>query len=441
MSRVLFRDAIIVTMDDNRRIVKGNLLVEADRIKNIGAENWTAERVIDCHGRIMIPGLIQTHIHLVQTLFRGQADDLSLLDWLRRKIWPLEAAHDFDSVYYSALLGIGELLRGGTTAIVDMATVKHTEAVFKALQQSGIRAICGKCMMDLEDDDGPGLAESTEQSLQESVDLLERWHGKANSRLQYAFKPRFVLSCSKELLNHTRDLAHKYGVLIHSHASENRDEIALVEEKLGRKNILYFSDIGLTGSNLILAHCIWVDEEELSILRDSATTVAHCPSSNLKLGSGIAPVKKMLDMGIKVSIGADGAPCNNNLDVFMEMRLAALLQKPFHGPMALPAEEVFAMATRGGAAAMKMTSEIGSLEVGKKADLVLVDLEQTHSMPSEETNLYGRLVYAAKAADVCLTMVDGELLYQDGSLKTLDEKDIIAQSARALSRILKKVKA
>jgi len=139
MSRVLFRDAIIVTMDDNRRIVKGNLLVEADRIKNIGAENWPAERVIDCHGRIMIPGLIQTHIHLVQTLFRGQADDLSLLDWLRRKIWPLEAAHDFDSVYYSALLGIGELLRGGTTAIVDMATVKHTEAVFKALQQSGIK--------------------------------------------------------------------------------------------------------------------------------------------------------------------------------------------------------------------------------------------------------------------------------------------------------------
>ncbi len=439
MPTVLFRDALIVTMDAERRIIKGDLLVEDDRIKAVDPENGSADRIIDCHGKVIIPGLIQAHIHLVQTLFRGQADDLPLLDWLRQKIWPLEAAHDPESVYYSALLGISELLRGGTTAIVDMATVNHTDSVFQAIFESGIRAISGKCMMDCGDDMPPGLSESTERSLQESVDLLEKWHGRANNRLQYAFNPRFVLSCSNELLVRTRELAELYKVLIHTHASENRDEIELVEKIRGRSNILYFSDIGLTGKNLILAHCIWVSEEELGVLKSSGTTVAHCPSCNLKLGSGIAPVVKMLDMGINLSIGADGAPCNNNLDAFMEMRLAALIQKPIHGPTALPAEKVFEMATLGGAVAMNMTAEIGSIEAGKKADLALVDLNRPHNMPSEGTNLYGRLVYEARASDVCLTMVDGQIVYHDGVLQTIDEDNVLEQSGRSISRILKKI--
>ncbi|MDW7739268.1 MAG: 5'-deoxyadenosine deaminase [Bacillota bacterium] len=439
MSSVLFRDAVIVTMDRERRIIKGNLLIEDDRIKEVNAVDDHADRVVDCCGRVLIPGLIQTHIHLVQALFRGQADDLSLLDWLRKKIWPLEAAHDADSIYYSAMLGIAELLRGGTTSIVDMATVNHTETLFEAIIESGIRAMSGKCMMDIGDDTPAGLSESTENSLTKSIQLLEKWHGRANNRLQYAFNPRFVLSCSEELLIQVRELASRYKVMIHSHASENRDEIALVEEILGRRNILYFDDIGLTGNNLILAHCIWVNDEELDILRRSGTVVAHCPSSNLKLGSGIAPIVQMSEMGINLSLGADGAPCNNNLDPFLEMRTAALIQKPIHGPTALPAEKVFEMATLGGAKAMNMSGEIGSIEQGMKADLVLLEMNRPHNMPSKGKSIYGRLVYETKSTDVYMTMVDGNILYYDDRLQTLDERNILKQSDKALARILERV--
>ena len=440
MNKVFFRDALIVTMDSERNVYRGDLLVEDDQIKNIGAaiDAGEVDQVINCKGQVLIPGLIQTHIHLVQALFRGQADDLALLDWLRRKIWPLEAAHDRESVYYSALLGICELLRGGTTTIVDMATVNHTDAVFEALAETGLRAVSGKCMMDSGSDKPAGLAETTEQSLQASVDLLEKWHGKAEGRLQYAFNPRFVLSCSEELLREVVKLAELHKVIIHSHASENRDEIAEVESALGRRNVIYFGDIGLLGDNLILAHCIWVNEKELNLLKESKTVVAHCPSSNLKLGSGIAPITRMIEMGIKVSLGADGAPCNNNFDQFMEMRLAALIQKPIHGPTAMPAERVFEMATLGGAVAINMIDKIGSLEPGKKADLALIELNKPHSMPEAGTNIYSRLVYEAKAADVSLTMVDGRILYKNGLLQSIDEGHILAQADKALARVLKR---
>jgi 5-methylthioadenosine/S-adenosylhomocysteine deaminase len=438
MSQVLFRDALIVTMDNGRSVFTGNLLVENDRIKELNPAQYEADQVIDCRGKVLIPGLIQTHVHLVQVLFRGQADDLALLDWLRQKIWPLEAAHDSESIYYSALLGISELLRSGTTSIVDMATVNHTEAVFEAISETGIRAISGKCMMDSGADVPKGLSETTEQSLQQSLDLLDKWHGSENGRIKYAFNPRFVLSCSKELMIEVGELARRKGVHVHTHASENRDEIALVEQIMGRSNILFFDDIGLTGENLVLAHCIWVNDEELQVLKMSGTTVAHCPSANLKLGSGIAPTVKMAEMGIKLSIGADGAPCNNNLDPFMEMRLAALIQKPIHGPTAMPAELVFEMATLGGAAAMNQSTEIGSIEAGKKADLVLIDLNKPHSMPEAGTNIYSRLVYEAKSSDVCLTMVDGKILYRDGVLQTISEEETLKESNIALQRILTK---
>lgn len=437
MPSVLFRDALIVTMDENRSVFTGSLLVENDRIKELNPAQYEADQVIDCLGKVLIPGLIQAHVHLVQVLFRGQADDLALLDWLRKKIWPLEATHDSDSIYCSALLGISELLRGGTTSIIDMATVNYTEAVFQAISETGIRAISGKCMMDSGADMPPGLAESTEKSLQQSLDLLDKWHGAENGRIKYAFNPRFVLSCSKELMIEVGELARRKRVHVHTHASENRDEIALVEQIMGRRNILFFDDIGLTGENLVLAHCIWVNDEELQVLKNSGTTVAHCPSANLKLGSGIAPTVKMAEMGIKLSLGADGAPCNNNLDPFMEMRLAALIQKPIHGATAMPAERVFEMATLGGAAAMNQSTEIGSIEAGKKADLVLIDLNKPHTMPEAGTNIYSRLIYEAKASDVCLTMVDGKILYRDGVLQTINEEVVLNQANKALQRILK----
>ncbi|MDW7739628.1 MAG: 5'-deoxyadenosine deaminase [Bacillota bacterium] len=441
MTSLLFKNAQIVTMDSSRNVIFGNLLIENDQIKAIGDRTFFADKEIDLNGKIIIPGLIQTHVHLAQTLFRGQADDLALLDWLSKKIWPMEAAHDAYTLYYSALLGICELFRNGTTSIVDMATVHYTDSVFQAMTETGIRAIGGKCMMDTGNDVPPRMMESTGKSIQDSVDLLEKWHGSSNNRIQYAFNPRFVLSCSKEMLLEIRDLSEKNQVLIHSHAAENEDETKAVKQSFGKGNIHYLADLGLTGERLILAHCIWVDDEELEILKESGTKVVHCPSSNLKLGSGIARITTMQEMGISISLGADGAPCNNNMDPFMEMRLAALLQKPFFGPTAMPAEKAFEMVTLGGAKAMGLETQIGSIEPGKKADLAILDLDRAHSIPATGSNIYNRLVYEAQSSDVVLTMVDGRIVFENGTVQTIDEKEVYRGSERLIRKILTRLGA
>lgn len=435
---ILIKDALIVTMNKDREILRGDLLVEGNRISAIGQVNGRAERIIDARGKVLIPGLIQTHVHLCQTLFRGQANDLELLDWLNTRVLPLEGAHDPESIYISALLGIGEMFQCGTTAIIDMESVHHTEAAFQAILESGIRAVSGKCMIDRGERVPASLMEKTDDSLQESVDLLERWHGSGNGRLHYAFTPRFAISCSESLLVEVRNLASKYGVRIHTHASENRNEVALIRAERKMDNVAYLNHLGLTGSNLVLAHCIWVSDEEIDMLAHSATNVVHCPSSNLKLASGIAPVPTMLARGTSVSLGADGAPCNNNLDPFMEMRLAALIHKPQHGPTSMPARKVLELATLGGARAMGLEKEIGSLEAGKKADLAMISLDGLHCTPLE-SDVYGQLVYQAKASDVTLTMVDGQIVYEDGVLTTIDQGSVIRQANKSLNRIKKKL--
>lgn len=436
MSTIVFKDAVLVTMNAQREIIRGDLVIQDDRIIHIGSWERPADQVIDLAGQLVIPGLVQSHVHLCQTLFRGQADDLELLDWLKLRIWPLEAAHDEESLYWSARLGIGELLRGGTTSIIDMETVRYTDAALQAIVDGGIRALSGKCMMDHGAGVPAGLQETTAASLQQSVDLLEKWHGAANGRLQYAFNPRFVVSCTEDLLREVQKLSTGYQVRVHTHASENKGEIALVERERGMRNVTYLDHLGLANERLILAHCIWVDEVERSILQQRGVHVAHCPSCNLKLGSGIAPVHDMLAQGIAISLGADGAPCNNNLDQFTEMRTAALIQKPLHGPTSMPAWQVFELATLGGAAAMGLSDQIGSLEVGKKADLAVINLQRTlHTAPSLHQDMYAKLVYQVRAADVALTMVDGRILYRDGRLSTVDEETLIREAGEAFVRV------
>lgn len=436
---ILIKNATIVTMNEQRDVISGSILIKENKIVALGEVGEPAEQVIDAAGKIVIPGLIQTHVHLCQTLFRGQADDLELLDWLRLRIWPLEGAHDPESLYYSTLLGCGELFKGGTTSIIDMETVHHTESAIEALVQSGIRAITGKCMMDCGDDVPDSLIEKTQDSIAKSVDLCEKWHGKGEGRIQYAFTPRFVVSCSEELLLEVRDLAYKYGVKVHTHASENRGEIELVHQERGMRNINYLDKVGLTGPNLILAHCIWLDEDEMDIIAKTQTKVVHCPSSNLKLSSGIAKIPELIDRGACVSIGADGAPCNNNLDQFTEMRLAALIQKPIYGPTIMPAEQVFALATIEGAKAMGLEEEIGSVELGKKADLAIVDLDNLHSYPlAPNMNIYSQLVYQAKSSDVVTTIVDGNIVMENRILKTIDEEEVKTKANEAIQRVAKR---
>lgn len=437
---ILIKNATIVTMNEKRQVInRGNLLIEENKIAEIGATKEKADLIIDGTNKVVIPGLIQGHVHLCQTLFRGQADDLELLDWLKLRIWPLEGSHDPESLYYSVLLGCGELFKGGTTGIIDMETVHHTESAFDALLKSGIRAISGKCMMDYGEGVPDSLLENTDRSIQESVDLLEKWHGKANGRIQYAFTPRFVISCSEKLLREVHDLSLQYKVNVHTHASENRGEVELVQKDRGMRNVTYLEKLGLTGPNLILAHCIWLDEQERDILADSGTKVIHCPSSNLKLASGIAKIPELISSGASVSIGADSAPCNNNLDQFLEMRLTALIHKPIYGPVAMSAKQVFELATIGGAKAMGQENEIGSLEVGKKADVVIVDLTGLHTYPSPDAvSIYSQLVYQAKSSDVLTTIVDGNIVMDHGKLMTIDEEEVKAKCDESIVRVAKR---
>jgi 5-methylthioadenosine/S-adenosylhomocysteine deaminase len=381
--------------------------------------------IIDAEGCVVMPGLVQSHVHTCQTLARGRGDDLALLDWLRQVVWPFEAAMGRDDLAASARLAATELLLGGTTAIQDMGTVRHTEAIFEVMREAGLRAVVGKALMD-HDDVPPSLREPTRAALDESHALCAAWQGQAGGRLGYAYAPRFVLSCTEPLLAEVAEQARARGVRVHTHASENRDEVEAVRATRGADNVVYLDRLGLTGGHVGLAHCIWLTDQEKEILRATGTHVLHCPSSNLKLASGVALVPELLELGVEVSLGADGAPCNNNLDGFLELRLAALLHKPRRGPRAMPASQVLRLATMGGARALGLGAEIGSLEVGKRADLIVIDVSGAHVAPTAQAT--SAVVYAARATDVRHVIVDGQVVVRDRQLTTLDASRAIADA-------------
>ena len=433
MSSVLIKNGTLVTMDGRNSIVRGNLLVRDQRIVEIGGTGQTADTVIDAAGCAVIPGFVQTHIHLCQTIFRGAADDLALIDWLKQRVWPMEAAHSAASIRASARLGIAELIKGGTTCALTMETVNHTAEVFKVVEESGFRATVGKCMMDKGDEVPRALQEQTSNSIAESVELLEEWHGKASGRIRYCFAPRFAVSCTHELLEKVAQLARSRGVMIHTHASENTTECEMVEQETGLRNITYLDSLGLTGRHVALAHCVHLSDDEIEILKTTQTNVTHCPSSNLKLGSGIAPIVKLLEQGVSVSLGADGAACNNRLDMFTEMRTAALLQKALHGPEVLPASRALRMATIDGARALGLDGEIGSIEAGKRADLALVRLDRLHSTPVED--VISALVYSAQPDDVEAVVIDGECVLRDRKLLTIDERETIVTAGAEAEKL------
>jgi len=428
MSSILIKNGTLVTMDSANTIVRGDLLIEDGSITSINETGKTADTVIDADGCAVIPGFVQTHIHLCQTIFRGAADDLALIDWLRQRVWPMEAAHTPASIRASARLGVAELIKGGTTCALTMETVNHTNEVFKVVDESGFRATVGKCMMDKGDEVPRALQEQTATSIDESLALLDEWHGKAGGRIRYCFAPRFAISCTRALLEKVAGLARTRGVMVHTHASENRTECELVLKESGLRNITYLDSLGLTGRHVALAHCVHLSNDEIKTLKTTGTNVVHCPSSNLKLGSGIAPIVKLLEEGVSVSLGADGAACNNRLDMFTEMRTAALLQKALHGPEVLPANRVLRMATHDGAKAMGLDAEIGSIEAGKRADLALVRLDSLHSTPVAD--VVSALVYSAEAEDVDTVIIDGRVVMRERKLLTLDEREII-QTARS----------
>lgn len=439
--RIVFTGGTLVTMNDDLDVLQGDLLIEGARIVALGpkaAVHRKADETVDCRGRIVMPGFVQPHVHLCQTLFRGGADGLTLLEWLGQRIWPMEAAHTHESLYVSALLGAVELLRGGTTAVLDMGTVRYTDAIFEAVKKVGLRATIGKAMMDQGHNLPAGLRESTRDSLDESIALAERWHGQENGRLRYAFAPRFVLSCSDLLLEGVAVAARARGLRIHTHASENSEEVMSVRERFGDDNVSVLHELGCTGADTVLAHCVWLTAKEQRLLADTGTHVAHCPSSNLKLASGVARIPDLLEQGINVGLASDGAACSNALDIFTEMRLAGLIHAPRFGPGRPAARDVVWMATRGGARALGLDDEIGSLEVGKKSDVVVIDPRKVHAAPLDDPldDPYGLLVYALTRHDVEHVFVDGDCRVRKGRVLGVVLARLLARARETAVRIV-----
>src|SRR2546421_9224788 len=438
----------VLLHDGAWRVERVDVAVREGRIQAIGRTDGRADRkatrvsIRDCSGCLIIPGLIQAHVHLCQTLFRGLADDLRLEDWLVRRIWPLEAAHTEETVYWSAMLGAAELLLGGTTAILDMETVRHTGAAFQALERIGIRAAVGKCLMDAHPEGAPlELAESTDNALAEAESLAKRWHngGNAGGRLRVCFAPRFVPSCSGPLPRAASNLAERFDAQLHTHAAETIVERETVLRTTGLEEIAYLDSVGVAGPRAARAHCVWVDAHEIDRLARQETTVVHCPSSNLKLASGVAKIPQQLAAGCRVAIGADGAPCNNGLDAFAEMRLAALIQKPRLGADALPAAQVLELATLGGARALGLEDEIGSIAPDKRADLVVLDLSEPHLHPllGDPVSL---IVYSARSSDVRDVFVEGRPVVLGHELLTAPVDALVRAADRAAAELYRLAK-
>jgi len=447
--RTLIRPETILTLDDQDRVIaNGAILINGTTIEQVlTAGELTAlpgndYTTVDAPGLVAMPGFVQTHVHLCQTLFRGLAEDVELLDWLQRRIFPLEAAHSPASMYASARAGLAELIRSGTTTIMDMGSVHHEEEVVRAVTESGIRAFLGKAMMDI-NDFHPALRESTKNALDSTLKQAQLWHGSANGRIRYAVAPRFVLSCSDSLLKEAHAMTRSFpGMLFHTHASENRHELDAVRARCGMDNVEYFEALGILSNVTCLTHCVWLNDREVDLLAERRARVLHCPSSNMKLGSGIAPVPQYLERGISVSLGADGAPCNNTLNMFQEMRLAALIQKPLHGPTVMPARTLLKLATAGGAAALGLEREIGSIASGKRADIILLDLSRLWNRPVSATadDLAVSIVHSCGPTDVHSAMVDGEWLYRDRVNLTIDMTAARHDASRELHALLSRAK-
>jgi 5-methylthioadenosine/S-adenosylhomocysteine deaminase len=437
LSNLLIRNATILTMNDRLDVVDGAVSVKDGRIAAVGrdAEADRHDTVIDAGGGYVLPGFIQTHVHLCQTLFRGYADDLTLLEWLRRRVWPMEAAHTPDTLAASARLAAAELLLSGTTTVLTMETVHETPAVFEALAATGLRAVVGKCMMDADSDAPARLREDTRRSLEESEALVRQWNARGG-RLRAAFAPRFAVSCSRELLEAVAALSASTGALVHTHASESRDEIEVVRRMTGHDNLDYLAATGLATERLCAAHCVWAGDAQQALLAEHDVKVLHCPASNLKLGSGIAPVVELRARGVSVSLGADGAACNNRLDMFDEMRLAAALQAMRRGPGALTARDALWMATREGARALGAADEIGAVEPGRRADLIVIDRDRPHLATAPDP--FSALVYAARGSDVRAVIVEGEPLVREFSLVHLDRGAILADARRAAAAVARR---
>ena len=413
-----------IVQDSSTIIENGAVAVDGSEIAAVGKRQSVRAQYPDLPEQqydIVMPGMVGSHIHSVQSLGRGISDDTELLDWLFDYILPMEATLDAEQMEIAAKLGYLELIETGTTTAIDHLSVAHADRAFEAAGEMGIRGVLGKVLMDQRSP--AGLVEETQVGLDETERLIERYHGSFDDRIRYAVTPRFAVSCTEECLRGARRLADRYdGVRIHTHASENHGEIETVESDTGKRNIEWLHEVGLTGEDVVLAHCVWTDDSERELLAETGTHVTHCPSSNMKLASGIAPVVHYLDRGVNVALGNDGPPCNNTLDPFTEMKQASVLQKVDQlDPTVTPMSDIFEMATINGAKAAGF-ERLGKLSPGWRADIIGLSTDSTRGTPLYDVLSY--LVFAARGEDVQFTMVDGEVLMSEGTVTVADADEI-----------------
>jgi 5-methylthioadenosine/S-adenosylhomocysteine deaminase len=432
---VLLTNALVVTMDEHFTVFpSGAVAVGGGAIVAVGdiAGGYQAAERIDCRGRVVMPGLVNAHTHAPMALLRGLADDLRLDVWLMGYMMPVE--REFVRPEFVALgtrLACAEMIRAGTTCFADMYYFE--ESVAEAAAAAGMRAMCAQAVLKFPAPD----AASYEDSLARARDFIARWHG--HPLVVPAVAPHAPYTCTEEILRECAELAAEFGVPLHTHLAETAFEVDQSRHEHGMPVVPWVKKQRLFDARVLAAHCVHVDEGEIRTLKNADAGVAHNPTSNLKLGSGIAPVTKMLELGVAVGIGTDGAASNNDLDMFEETRLAALLAKGLGGdPTALPARQALAMATRIGAHAVHLGAVAGSLEPGKRADLIVVDLDRVHNVPrfARDSNaVYSQLVYAAKSTDVIDVMCDGRWLMRDRRLLTLEERELTAAARDVARRI------
>ncbi len=429
MVDILVKDACVVTMNPGRQVIeRGSVAIEGDKIVAVGDEfKDKADRVIDACGKVVLPGLVNAHTHLAMVLQRGLADDLPLMEWLATKVWPFEQNVKDKDCQVGSLLGCLEMIKSGTTCFADQYF--KMDQVARAVDEAGVRGVLSYGMIDM------GDQKKRESEVRISQDFVKDFHGKAKGRITTMLGPHAPYTCSKECLLEVKELAKKFGVGIHIHVSESRDELKQITEKYGKRPVEYLDSIGFLGPEVLAAHCVWVNDSEISILRDRGVKPVHNPISNMKMGVGVAPVPEMLAVGIPVALGTDGAASNNSLDMFKEMKAAALLNKVHKmDPVVIPAASALEMATINGAKALGLQDQIGSIEAGKRADLIIVDMRKPHLTPVH--SVISHLVYSATGGDVDTVMVDGKMLMEGRKVLTLDEEKVLEQAQRTSDELL-----
>ncbi len=412
----VIENALLVTMDEKRRILKNHSIsIEEKRIVEINEKiKGEAETTIDAKGNLVMPGLINAHTHLAMTLFRGTADDVPLMQWLQEEIWPIENNLNRENVRAGSQLGILEMIKSGTTCFNDMYW--QLDETAKCVEKSGIRAVLSTPLLDAM---GP---EQGQKLLKESEEAIKKY--RTHERIVPFLGPHAPYTCSEELLLKTKDLSDRYGTQMHIHVSETKEEVENSKKDKGARPFEYLDRIGFLSEDVIAAHSVWVSKAEMDILKNKNAKVCHNPISNMKLGSGVAPVPQFLDKGITVSLGTDGAASNNNLDMFEDMKTCALLHKVHNSNASLvPALNALEFATINGAKALGLDDKIGSLEVGKRADIIMLDVQGSNMVPM--TNPVSHLVYSAQGGNVETVIVDGEIIMEKRRMKTLDEKHVI----------------